>query len=109
MVQKKPMKYLTLVRPSGRSWLEPRAKRTELSVRRMTQLRFEKVTFCFTIMTERIRLKTSCVERRRDEVETGRYELPHEKRRLLTPRQRPTKMERARSRVVKPEKGRLSV
>lgn len=72
MVEKKPKKYLPRVKPGGLSWLDPKAKSTELIVRRITQLRFENVIFCLTMMTERMRLKTSWDERRREEVETGR-------------------------------------
>lgn len=66
------MKYLDRVRPWGLSLLEPKAISTELSVKRITQLRFENVILCFTIMTERMRLNASWDERRSEEVETGR-------------------------------------
>lgn len=58
-VQKNPMKYFDLGKSGDLSWLEPRAKSTELRVKRITQLRFEKVIFCFTIMTEKTRLNRS--------------------------------------------------
>lgn len=71
-VQKKPTKYILFVIPGGIWLLESMAKRREEMVRRITQLRLENVIFCFTMMAERMRLKTSWEERRRDEVETGR-------------------------------------
>jgi hypothetical protein len=40
IVDKKPMKYFARVRPWDLSWLEPKAKRTELRVKRITQLKF---------------------------------------------------------------------
>lgn len=103
------MKYLVLVKPAGLSWLEPRANKTELNVKRTTQLRFEKVTFCFTMITDKIRVKMSCVERRSDDVDTGRYEVPHEKRKLLKPRMSPITTEKRRWRCVKRVKGRRLV
>lgn len=59
IVEKNPIKYLALVKPWGLSLLEPKAKRTELTVKRTTQLRFWKVIFCLTMITDRMRLNTS--------------------------------------------------
>lgn len=72
MVEKKPMKYLAWVKSFGLSWLELKARRMELRVRRITQLKLENVIFCFTMMIESIRLKASWDDRRRDAVDTGR-------------------------------------
>lgn len=108
-VEKNPTKYFARVRPGGLSWLEPSPKRTELTVRRMTQLRLENVTFCLTMRMDRRRLKTSCEERRREEVDTGRLEFPIEKRRLLRPNMRPTKIEIAKILGVNWVKGLLEV
>lgn len=71
-VQKNPMKYLNLGKSGDLSWVELRPKSTELSVKRITQLRFEKVILCLTMMTEKMRLKTSCDDKRREEVDTGK-------------------------------------
>lgn len=103
------MKYLVLVKPDGLSLLESRANKTELNVNRTTQLRFEKVIFCFTMILDKMRVKTSCVERRSDDVDTGRYEVPHEKRKLLKPRTSPINTEKMRWRSVKRVKGRRVV
>ena len=95
MVAINPMKYFARVRPWGLSLLDSKPKRTEPSVNRMTQLRFMKVIFCFTMITDRMRLNTNWDDKRRAEVDTGRYELPQEKRRLFRPSIRPMKIDKA--------------
>ena len=81
----------------------------EAKVMRITVLRFEKVIFCFTMMTERMRLKTNWEDRRSAEVETGRYATPHEIRRLLNPNMIPTKIDKDNIFVLKSVKGFLLV
>ena len=81
----------------------------ELRVRRITQFTFEKVISCFTMMTEKRRLKSSWEDSKRAEVETGRYEFPHEKKRLLNPNITPIEIERINILGVKSVKGTLLV
>lgn len=109
MVEKNPMKYFALVKPCALSCFDPRANRTELRVKRTTQLRLQKVIFCFTMITARMRVKASWEERSKEEVETGRYEFPHEKSKLLMPNRNPMITDSDKSFGVNREKGRLSV
>lgn len=78
-------------------------------MRRITQLRFEKVIFCLTMMADRMRVKTSCEDSKRAEVESGRYEFPQEKSRLFNPSMRPIKVDKRNIFGVKSAKGCLVV
>ena len=109
MTEKNPVKYLARGNSFGLSWLELNARRTEARVRRITQLKLENVIFCLTMMTESMRLKASWDERRRDTVDTGRQEVPHEKRKLLRPSMSPMETDKRRSLGVKRVKGRRPV
>lgn len=75
----------------------------------MTQLRLENVILCFTMTTERIRVKPSWDDSSREEVDMGRYEFPHEKSKLLTPNRKPMITDRENNFGVNLEKGRLFV
>lgn len=105
MVAKYPTKYLVLVTSWGWSLLDSKANKTEDSVNKITQFKFMKVIFCFTMITDKMRLNTNCDDKRRDDVDTGRYELPHENKRLFTPNMKPMKIDKAKILGVKPVKG----
>lgn len=61
--------------------------------------------FCFIMIMDKIRVKMSCVERRSDDVDIGRYEVFYEKRKLLKLRMSLIMMEKRRWWCVKCVKG----